>query len=220
MGLFIRIVVVAIVGLAIAAGLSIALGGPSTPLPKKSVNEPFKAVDYSDLPPLSHYRARDGSALAFRYYPPGGGKSRGSAVLLRGSSASSRSMHSMAKTFAAAGYAAYALDVRGHGASGVKGDIAYVGQLDDDIEDFVRSVRPVAPATLVGFSSGGGFALRVAGSDRQRLFTNYLLLSPFIGQEAPTHRSRSGGWISVGVPRYIAIACSMGSAFTPSTIFR
>jgi pimeloyl-ACP methyl ester carboxylesterase len=206
MKFFIFFILVAIFGLAVAATLSIGLGGPRTPRPMKSINEPFKAIDYSDLPSVSRYNARDGSALAFRYYPPGGGASKGSVVLLHGSSASSRSMHSMAKAFAAAGYRAYALDVRGHGDSGVKGDIAYIGQLEDDLEDFVHAVRPAAPTTLVGFSSGGGFALRVAGSQRQRLFTNYLLLSPFISEQAPTYRPNSGGWVSVGLPRYIAIA--------------
>ncbi len=59
------------------------------------------------------------------------------------------------------------------------------------------------PATLAGFSSGGGFALRFAGSDRQKLFSNYLLLSPFISQNAPTYRPNSGGWVSVGLPRFV-----------------
>jgi pimeloyl-ACP methyl ester carboxylesterase len=95
--------------------------------------------------------------------------------------------------------------MRGHGGSGTKGHIAYVGQLEDDLEDFVNSVKPYKPATLVGFSSGGGFALRFAGSTRQKLFSSYLLLSPFISQEAPTYRPSSGGWVSVGLPRFVAI---------------
>jgi alpha-beta hydrolase superfamily lysophospholipase len=115
-------------------------------------------------------------------------------------------MHVMAKAFAAAGYTAYALDIRGHGESGTKGHIGYVGQLEDDLEDFLRSVKPAAPTTLAGFSSGGGFVLRVAGSSRQKLFSSYLLLSPFISQDAPTYRPNSGGWVSVGLPRTIAIS--------------
>jgi alpha-beta hydrolase superfamily lysophospholipase len=111
-------------------------------------------------------------------------------------------MHVMAKAFAAAGYTGYALDIRGHGGSGTRGHIAYVGQLEDDLEDFVSSVKPDKPATLVGFSSGGGFVLRFAGSTRQKLFSSYLLLSPFISQEAPTYRPNSGGWVSVGIPRF------------------
>jgi alpha-beta hydrolase superfamily lysophospholipase len=115
-------------------------------------------------------------------------------------------MHVLAKAFAAAGYAAYALDMRGHGASGSKGQIDYVGQLEDDLEDFMRAVQPAAPATLAGFSAGGGFALRVAAGQRQGLFAHYLLLSPFISQDAPTYRPHSGGWVSVGLPRIIAVS--------------
>lgn len=201
-----RAAAIGIGALAAVAAACIVLGGPGEPAPMKSINDPFKAVDYADLPPLSRYNARDGSSLAFRYYGPAGGTTRGSVVLVHGSSASSRSMHSMAKAFAASGYAAYALDVRGHGDSGAKGDIAYIGQLDDDLEDFMRAIAPASPAALVGFSSGGGFALRIAGGARQDLFANYLLLSPFISQEAPTYRAGGGGWASVGLPRYVAIA--------------
>lgn len=189
-----------------AAALAIALGGPSDPPPMSSINNPFKSVDYSDLPAPSHFAARDGSKLAFRVYQPSGAVAKGSVVLVHGSSARGSSLHVMAKAFAEAGYAAYALDVRGHGDSGDKGHIAYIGQLEDDIEDFAQSVKLARPATLAGFSSGGGFVLRVAGSARQKLFSNYLLLSPFISQDAPTYRPNSGGWVSVGIPRVITIA--------------
>ena len=67
------------------------------------------------------------------------------------------------------------------------------------------TLRPPAPATLAGFSSGGGFVLRIAGSARQGLFQSYLLLSPFLGQDASTHRPDSGGWVRVGVPRLVAL---------------
>lgn len=192
-------------GLVGAIALALIFGGPSRPPTLEGVNAPFKTLDNSDLPVLSTYQARDGKPLGFRRYSPATRASHGSVVLLHGSAADSRSMHPLAKAFAAAGYTAYALDVRGHGASGTCGDIAYVGQLEDDLEDFVHAVDPIAPCTLVGFSSGGGFALRVAGSQRQQLFSSYLLLSPFISQEAPTYRADSGGWTRVGLPRYIAI---------------
>ena len=116
----------------------------------------------------------------------------------------------MAKGFAVAGYAAYALDIRGHGKSGTKGHIAYIGQLEDDLEDFVHSTKLAQPSTLVGFSSGGGFVLRFAGSPRQELFSNYLLLSPWISQDAATLRPGNGGWATVGVPRIIATAVLNG----------
>jgi len=170
-----------------------------------SISSPFGSVDFTDLPKEDHFLAREGTALSFRTYPVAGGKTKGSVVLVHGSSASSRSMHVLAKAFVNAGYTTYALDIRGHGASGSKGYIAYVGQLEDDLEDFSRSVSPARPATLAGFSAGGGFVLRFAGSARQKLFSNYLLLSPFISQDAPTYRQNAGGWLRVGMPRYIAI---------------
>jgi len=193
--------------LIVAAALLIAIvfGGPGNPPPMLSINNPFKGLDYSDLPAERQFTARDGTPLSFREYPVPGGAAKGSVILIHGSSASGRSMHVMAKGFAAAGYTAYALDVRGHGDSGVKGYIDYVGQLEDDLEDFSHSIKPQQPATLAGFSSGGGFALRFAGSARQGLFSNYLLLSPYIGPDSPTSRPNSGGWVAVGVPRIIAI---------------
>jgi alpha-beta hydrolase superfamily lysophospholipase len=106
---------------------------------------------------------------------------------------------------ARAGLSVYALDVRGHGDSGARGQIDYVGQLEDDLEDFVHAVLPAAPRCLCGFSAGGGFALRVAGSKRQQLFDGYLLLAPFLSQRASTYRARSGGWVSVGLPRMIGL---------------
>ncbi len=203
------LIVVAV--LVAALGLAIALGGPGEPPPPmSSINDPFKNVDFSDLPEVSHFTARDGARVAFRAYPAVGDAIKGSVVLVHGSSASSSSMHVMAKSFAAAGYAAYALDIRGHGQSGAKGHIAYIGQLEQDMEDFVNAIKLAQPSTLVGFSSGGGFVLRFAGTARQKLFSNYLLLSPWISQGAATLRPGSGGWATVGVPRIIAIAVLNG----------
>jgi alpha-beta hydrolase superfamily lysophospholipase len=184
---------------------AIAFGGPGEPAPMASIVDPFKNVDISDLPAPRRVAARDGERLAYRTYAPQG-TPRGSVVLLHGSLASSLSMHVLAKALAEAGLAAYALDVRGHGGSGTKGQIAYVGQLDDDLEDFMRNVQPARPATLTGFSAGGGFALRVAAGERHVLFDQYLLLAPFISQDAPTYRAGSGGWVSVGVPRIVALS--------------
>ncbi|WP_083235873.1 alpha/beta hydrolase [Halomonas caseinilytica] len=196
------LILVASVGI---VAMALVLGGPSRPAAMKDINAPFSTVDYRDLPELSHYPARDGSQLAYRHYPPTSDAAKGSVVLLHGSAGNSRSLHPLAKAHAAAGFMVYSLDVRGHGASGTKGDIAYIGQLENDLKDFLATIAPARPRTLVGFSSGGGFALRVAGSQRQRLFDHYLLLAPFISQEAPTHRPDSGGWTSVGLPRYIAL---------------
>ena len=196
--------------LAAALAAAIALGGPGVPPPMPSINDPFKGVSFEGMPALSRFTARDGVPLAYRAYAASNTPARGSVVLVHGSWASSNSMHPMAQAFAQAGYAVFALDIRGHGESGTKGRIGYVGQLEDDLEDFVKAVSPPKPATLAGFSAGGGFAMRVAGSPRQRLFQSYLFLSPFIGQDGPTYRPDSGGWVSVGLPRIVAISLLNG----------
>jgi alpha-beta hydrolase superfamily lysophospholipase len=115
-------------------------------------------------------------------------------------------MHPLAQSFAEAGYTVYAFDIRGHGQSGAKGQLAYIGQLDDDLEDFVNTMQPAKPRSLLGFSSGGGFVLRVASSPRGVQFDNFLLMAPFIHYAAITNRSGdAAGWASVGLPRMVAL---------------
>ena len=174
-----------------------------------SISDPFKKVDFSDLPALSYFTARDGAKLAFRGYPAAGEAVKGCVVLVPGSSASSSSMHLMAKGFAAAGYAAYALDVPGTANQAPKARSPISASWRTTWRTL--SIRPnwlSLPRSRA--SSGGGFVLRFAGSPRQELFSNYLLLSPWISQDAATLRPGSGGWATVGVPRIIAIAVLNG----------
>jgi non-heme chloroperoxidase len=196
------IVVVAVCGIA----ASIAFGRPSQPPALPSVSDPFGSIDFSDLRPVQRFTARDGSQLAYRTYMRAGGERKGVVILVHGSSSRSDSMHPLAKAFAESGYLAFTLDMRGHGQSGDKGQIAYIGQLEDDIEDFMKAAAPAGKRTLVGFSAGGGFVLRFAASARRDLFDNYLLLAPFLGEDASTYRPASGGWVSVGTPRIVALS--------------
>lgn len=189
-----------------ATGAAVAFGGPTRPKPMQSISDPFSNVDFSAVPPLQRYPARDGAQLAYRSYAAGGGQSpRGSVVLVHGSSANSQSLHPLAQSLAQAGFTVYALDVRGHGESGPRGDIGHVGQLDEDLQDFVHALQPAKPRTLAGFSAGGGFALRMAGGPRQALFDNYLLMAPYTNRHAPNYRPDAGGWVSVGIPRVVAL---------------
>lgn len=196
-------IVVLLLLLSVAA---LTLGGPNMPPPMPGIGERYRAIDFSALPQLRHFEADDGERLAYRAYVPASVPARGSVVLIHGSSGSSRGMHPLAAGLAAAGYAVYALDIRGHGASGSPGTITYVGQLEDDMAAFMRQIKPEAPTVLAGFSAGGGFALRLAGSERQEMFDGYLLLSPFLGEDAPTLRPGGGGWVKVGMPRMLALS--------------
>ena len=198
-----------------AFAAAIAWGGPAPIAPLASINDPFAQVDFSSVPPPSHYPARDGTRLAWHHYPAAGqpeGARR--VVLVHGSSGRGRSMHVLAGSLAAAGFDVAALDMRGHGDSGPRGQAAYIGQLEDDVEDFMRAAPHAGPSTLLGFSSGGGFVLRLAGGDRQALFDRYVLLSPYLHHSAPTNRSGSKGWVSVGLPRLIALKLLTGAGIT------
>src|SRR5205823_11709282 len=102
--LFVTFLIVVAV-LVAALGLAIALGGPGEAPPSmSSISDPFKNVDFSDLPERSYFTARDGTKLAFRAYPAATGAAKATVVFVHGSSASSSSMHLMAKGFAAAGF--------------------------------------------------------------------------------------------------------------------
>jgi pimeloyl-ACP methyl ester carboxylesterase len=118
-------------------------------------------------------------------------------------------VHALADALAAHGVETFAPDIRGHGGSGTRGDIAYLGQLEDDMADFVTVVRKRAadaPITLIGHSAGGGFALRLASSPLKDLFARTVLLAPYLGYDAPTNQPHSGGWASADLPRLFALA--------------
>ena len=78
-------------------------GGPGTPAPIASINDPFNSVDFSHMPALKNYQGADGAQLFYREYAPQGDNIKGSAVLVHGSSGSSESLHPMATVLAAAG---------------------------------------------------------------------------------------------------------------------
>jgi pimeloyl-ACP methyl ester carboxylesterase len=117
-------------------------------------------------------------------------------------------MHALAQSLRAAGVTAYVLDIRGHGGSGRRGDIDYIGQIDDDLADFVAQLgaaRSGEIRTLVGFSGGAGFAIRFAGGPHGQLFDRYVFLSPIL-PGSPALRPSAGGWTNISLPRIITIS--------------
>lgn len=202
-------VAITLILLLAALAAAVALGGPRPIAPLASINDPFARVDFSAVPAPRTFQARDGTALAWLHYPAAGAAASTApvrrVVLVHGSSSRARSLHVLAQGLAAAGFDAAALDMRGHGDSGPRGHADYVGQLEDDVEDFMRAVPHAGPSTLMGFSSGGGFVLRFAGGTRQALFDRYVLLAPFLHHTAPTQRPDNGGWVSVGMPRLVGL---------------
>src|ERR1700682_1568890 len=179
--------------------LTALVAAPLVPPPElRAISEARASVDYSTLPAIERFQARDGTMLGFRHYPLSGAPTGRAAIVVHGSSGSSGTpIHALSAALAARGVDTWAIDIRGHGTSGSRGDIGYVGQLEDDLEDLVTVVRtraPSAPLTLLGHSAGGGFALRVASSPIQHLFARTILLAPYLGYNAPTNPPASGGW--------------------------
>lgn len=199
---------VAVVGAA-AIALVLMLASPvKPPPPLASIHQGAMQIDETGAPDLSRFQARDGTWLAYRLYPAIGGARDRIAILAHGSSASSSEMHQIAKALAQAGVTAVAVDMRGHGASGTRGDIAYPSQLDDDVADLVAELRKAHPAarfSLIGHSAGGGFALRIAGSPLGDTFDRFLL-APYLGYSAPTNRPAEGPgrWASPDLPSIVA----------------
>jgi alpha-beta hydrolase superfamily lysophospholipase len=222
-----------LITLAVAAALA-AFFHPKAPKAMASVTEPFATMDLTGLPALVTYRARDGANLSYRVYPAKGGPGQGGpdqdgpgqdgpgqgdqmVVLIHGSVGSSQDMHRLALALQQqTGSTVLVPDLRGHGANRPHGDIAYVGQLDDDMEDFMRVIKPAYPGrkwTLLGFSSGAGFALRIAAEPQGREFDRYILLSPFLRYNAPTARQDAAKsknddahWYSVSIPRIVGLS--------------
>lgn len=200
--------VVVVVGIVAAFASAIVFGTAPPPPPLKSISSGGALIvrSLSDLPPIQTFPARDGTLLAFRRYQGIAGK--GVAVLIHGSSGSSVEMHRLAKALAGTGITVLAVDMRGHGHSGRRGDIDYAGQLDNDMSDLVRMIArdyPSEQRILVGHSSGGGYALHVAASRQACSFAGYLALSPYLNYQAPTVRPGVGGWTGVYRGRLIAL---------------
>ncbi|WP_027546027.1 alpha/beta hydrolase [Bradyrhizobium sp. WSM2254] len=186
----------------------------ATPLERppemKSVSESVKLVDFSTLPPLERFQARDGTWIGYRHYTPNGPATGHGAIFIHGSSGSSGTVnHALTHAIASRGVETWALDIRGHGGSGTRGDIGYVGQLEDDLVDFVAHLRKTAPdlpLTLIGHSAGAGFSLRVAATPiMQDMFVRTVLLAPYLGYDAPTNRPHAGGWANLDVPRFLGL---------------
>jgi pimeloyl-ACP methyl ester carboxylesterase len=199
--------IVGVLALVLAGMLATPLSHPPA---LASIHEGALAIGAPDRQPLSRYQARDGSSLAYRLYPAANGARDRLAILVHGSSASSAEMHLIAKALADDGVAAVAIDARGHGESGTRGDIGYIGQIDDDLADLVSELRgqyPTARLALVGHSAGGGFALRIAGEPAGRMFDRFVLLAPYLGYSAPTNRPSEGAgrWAEPDMPRIIGL---------------
>lgn len=163
----------------------------------------------AEMPPLEPYHARDGSVLSFRRYPA---ESNTHLILIHGSSAHSAYLHAFAKRLSERNVAnVHAPDLRGHGPSPRRrGDIDYIGQLEDDLADLISHIKKSASRDarfmVGGHSSGGGLALRFAGGPHGYLAQGFVLLAPYLGHDAPMVKRSSGGWADAKILKIVGIA--------------
>ena len=197
-GLLSLLAVIAVIPVAV-----IAFNAPTAP-PAMASMATTSSQGSADLPAPRRFLARDGTSLQYYVYP---GEPDKVAVLVHGSAFPGTSMHGLAASLRAAGVTVYVPDIRGHGGSGRRGDIEYIGQIDDDLVDFVTQLGPAKNGetrTLVGFSAGAGFTVRFAGGPHGMLFDRYVFLSPIL-PGAPTLRPSAGGWTNISSPRIVTI---------------
>ncbi len=121
-------------------GAVLAFDAPKAPPAMASVEHAFDHADLSKAPPMGHFTARDGTRLVFRAYP---GSTRDVVVLVHGSSGTSASMLlQWRKPSTRAAPPFMCSGMRGHDGTGRSGDIDYIGQLDDDVVDFMKTLGP------------------------------------------------------------------------------
>lgn len=169
------------------------------------------------------YQSRSGDTLHFREFLGSGSTGF---ILLHGSGTEGRYLSPLAN-FLQQSFSATVLvpDLRGHGHStlGTPGDVKHLGQLEEDIEDLLVQYKrdnPDKSFYLLGHSSGGGLALKLAASQRAA-FEGYVLLAPFLGYRAPMVRPSSAEWVQVSLGRYAGISAlnRVGiDAFNKSTV--
>ena len=190
------------------AAVLILMGKPKKPAQAQrgmAFNELF--FNYSSLPKLQSFAARDGTKLAYRHYPAESDKI---VILLHGSGWHSRYFLPLAEFISSEGLAhVYTPDLRGHGRTPKRrGDVDYIGQFEDDLADLIAIIQKDNPKAMLivgGHSSGGGLAIRFAGSQYGQKANAYLLLAPFLKYNAPTTRPNSGGWAKPYTGRIIGL---------------
>ena len=163
----------------------------------------------ADLPEPDAIMMRDGYRLQTRVYGSLS-KVRRTIILVHGSAWHGAYFDAMARAILELpGTAVLVPDLRGHGAQpGRRGDIDYIGQLEDDLADliaFARQHQPDTEVVLAGHSSGGGLAVRFAGGPLGQLADRYALFAPYLGHEAPTTRPNSGGWAYPAIRRIVGL---------------
>lgn len=180
------------------------------------LEENVENYDYSSMKTQTHTdfgveqwtKMRDNKEIFNRVYKS---QSKDIMILIHGSGSDSRYLADIANEIANKNIATVITpDMRGHGRNtGKRGDIDFIGQLENDIEDFIQFSKKNFKAhniILAGHSSGGGFVLRFIGNPKNKKVDKAVLISPYLGYKAPTVKPNSGGWVKVALKRIIGLS--------------
>lgn len=160
-------------------------------------------LDHVPIEP-DRFTARDGVEMNVRVRDGDGPL----VVIVHGSGGHGAAYDWLAARIAQTGAQVVLPDLRGHfGAGGPRGDVAYIGQLEDDLADLVAAYRTEGQKVLmVGHSSGGGLVVRFAGGEQGAVLDGAVLLAPFLHHRAPTAREDTGDWAQPLVRRLIGLS--------------
>lgn len=152
-------------------------------MPETEKVQPYKSTDF-------YFNARDHKKLYARKFAK---TSRNTIILIHGVGTDGFFYIKTAGMLrAATGAEVYAIDLRGHGKSaGANGDVDYIGQYADDVEDLVKVIRQKKPrgkVIVAGHSMGGGVALQYALQRQAANIDGFILFAPLIGQNSPAIR--------------------------------
>jgi len=155
---------------------------------------------------VSEVPMRNGYPLKVRHYE-GPGPDAPLFVLVHGSGWHGLQFDTLARTMSAQAHV-IAPDLRGHGtAPGRRGDVDYIGQLEDDLADLITARRATGQKVVLGgHSSGGGLVVRFAGGMHGAMLDGAVLLAPFLKHDAPTSRQDAGGWSHILLRRIIGLS--------------
>lgn len=181
--------------------LGIAVGLVLSQSPKASIDRESAGLDFSgtlqraSVEPLDLVEtpARDGAALRSGFVA--GPEGAPLLVLVHGSGWHGGQFDGLAREMSAQADV-LTVNLRGHfNGPEPRGDVAYVGQLEDDLTDLIAAHRKDGQKVVLGgHSSGGGLVVRFAGGAHRGLIEGAVLLAPFLKYNAPTTRENSGGW--------------------------
>jgi pimeloyl-ACP methyl ester carboxylesterase len=198
----------AIIYFLIAFGLILSQG-PSNAVSGETIDFSGQSGGASaERAPLQSFKARDGATLSYRHYGTGNTDAP-LLIFLHGSGWHGGAYDGLARSIAEkAGMEVALPDLRGHGPNPLtRGDVAYIGQLEDDITDLAAALRkPGQKLVLGGHSSGGGLVIRYAGGEQGSTLDGAVLLAPFLKYNAPTTRPNSGGWARPLTRRIIGLS--------------